>query len=171
MRYFLYEYETALATEQGGSPIVQWDEVNNHDLQDTIEHILPQSISDQPYWQKRFTEEQHSQYVHDLGNLTLTTHNSTYQNKPFPEKKGSVTAQEHCYAKSALFVEKELEQWDTWEALTIDERRGRLLEWAQKRWAIDYSEAGDTNGDAEMEEPSGEMDDDNLQVDYEGVTQ
>ena len=139
LRYFLYEYETALASEQGASPIVPWDELNSRDLQDTVEHILPQSISDQPYWKERFTTQQHEQYAHDLGNLTLTKHNSVYKNKPFPEKKGSVSAQGHCYAKSPLFVERDLTQWNDWDTNAVNERRSKMLEWAGSRWAVKHN--------------------------------
>ncbi len=140
LRYFLYEYEVALASEQGASPIATWDEIWNRDLQDTIEHVLPQTISDRPYWEGRFTTQEHQRYVHDLGNLSLTKHNSTYQNKPFPEKKGAVDAAGHCYAKSPLYLERELTQWYDWDADTIDERRLKLLEWGKKRWAVDASD-------------------------------
>ncbi len=139
LRYFLYEYETALALNQGASPIVTWDELRKSDLQDTIEHILPQSIDDQPSWKKRFRRT-HQRYVHDLGNLTLTKHNSHYLNKPFRDKKGRVDAKEHCYAKSPLYVERELTQWEDWTPSTIEERRAKLLDWATARWAVDLSE-------------------------------
>ena len=74
------------------------------------------------------------QYTHDLGNLTLTKHNSVYSNKPFPEKKDSVSAQGHCYVKSPLFVERELTQWNDWDTDAVDKRRSMLLEWARNRW-------------------------------------
>ena len=73
-----------------------------------------------------------------LTNLTLTKHNSTYQNKPFPDKKGKTEAIGHCYAKSPLYVARQLTQWDNWDANAIDERRSTLLEWARHRWTIDW---------------------------------
>ena len=136
LRYFLYEYEVALASEQGASPIMTWGEIRNRDLQDTIEHVLPQSISGQPYWESRFETQDHQRYLHDLGNLTLTKHNSTYQNKPFPDKKGVVSAAGHCYANSPLYVERQLTQWEHWDAHTVEERRSKLLEWARHRWTV-----------------------------------
>ena len=158
LRYFLYEYETALATEQRGTLSVPWDELNSRDLQDSIKHILPQSISGQSYWEERFTGARHAQYAHDLGNLTLTRHNSTYLNKPFPEKKGSVNAESHCYAKSPFFVERELTQWEDWDADAIDERRTRLLEWAKQRWAIESSVPTETVGEIDPDEPNEDAD-------------
>ena len=148
LRYFLYEYEIALALTQGSSPIVTWDELRKRDLRDTIEHILPQSIDDQVYWKTRFRGT-HQRYVHDLGNLTLTKHNSYYVNNPFSAKKGRVDAKGHCYAKSPLYVERELTQWNDWRISAIEERRAKLLKWAMARWAIDLSELEDKEHDAE----------------------
>ena len=46
LRYFLYEYESHLALGLGGSPKIHWSET---DGADSIEHILPQYIGEQPY--------------------------------------------------------------------------------------------------------------------------
>ena len=156
LRYFLYEYETHLASEQGASPIVTWDELRKRDLRNSIEHILPRSIDGRPYWQEKFTRAEHERYVHDLGNLTLTKHNSHYSNKPFPEKKGAVGAEvEHCYAESPLYVERELMEWGDWDVSAIEERRARLLEWARARWAVDLNGRGHGEHEPEWDEDDG----------------
>ena len=152
LRYFLYEYENHLASDQGASPIVTWDELRKRDLQDTIEHILPQSIDQKPYWQERFQGQNHPKYLHDLGNLTLTKHNSYYLNKPFLEKKGTVDAQGHCYAKSPLYVERELTIWHDWTISTIEERRSRLLEWAKERWSVNLADIDGTGRGPDLPE-------------------
>ena len=147
LRYFLYEYESDAARKEGASPKLLWEELLG--LPDTGEHILPQKISGRPYWEERFTHEEHEQYIHDLGNLTLTKHNASYGNKPFPDKKGEVGATEHCYAKSSLYIERELTHWEHWDAAAIDARRSRLLEWARKRWAVDLSGLSDEGHEPE----------------------
>ena len=153
LRYLLYEYETALAARQHASPKITWDELRRHDLQDTIEHILPQSIDNQPYWKKRFRKRAHENYMHDLGNLTLSRHNSNYGNKPFPEKKGHAASDvEHCYAKSSLYVERELVVWDEWDAAAIDRRRDLLLEWARDRWAVDLGSVSDDAAEPDVDD-------------------
>ncbi len=154
LRYFLYEYETSLARQAGDSPKVRWDEILRRDLKDTVEHILPQSIDDQPYWKRRFRGRSHERNVHDLGNLTLTKHNSTLSNKSFTEKKGSPTAKEHCYSKSSLYIERELTQWDHWTPEAIEERRTKLLEWVRERWGVDLPGNGE-NTDFEPEDDDG----------------
>ena len=140
LRYFLYEYEFCLAHETGASPEVSWSEFRERDLKDTIEHILPQSIEGQSYWRKRFKTEEHEIYVHDLGNLTLTKHNSHYSNKSFPRKKGEFDAKRRCYANSPLHMERALSGWNDWKASAIDERRADLLGWARSRWAVDLND-------------------------------
>ena len=56
-------------------------------LENTIEHILPQTPTDE-YGTSRFDEEERRTLTHDLGNLCLTYHNSSYGNKPLPAKRG-----------------------------------------------------------------------------------
>ena len=152
LRYFLNEYERHLALERGGSPKVPWSET---DGADSIEHILPQYIGDQPFWQERFDADSHEQYVHDIGNLTLTKGNSSLSNKPFPNKKGDKGTQGYCYEKSLFVQESELaEKWNDWTVATIDERRAMLLRWAKERWHVDF---GNNTGD--MYDPDDESGD------------
>ena len=140
LRYFLYEYEQHLAEARGGTPKVDWTLVSSGN---TIEHILPQSIENRPYWQNRFELDVHEAYKHDLGNLTLTADNPSLSNKPFPDKKGERDSEKPCYANSLLLEESDLTRWDEWTTESIDKRREMLLEWAQVRWAIDFSENTD----------------------------
>ena len=134
LRYFLYEYEQHLAVKRGGSPKVDWTGVRGSK---TIEHVLPQSIEEQPYWQDRFDSGKHEDYRHDIGNLTLTEDNSFLGKKSFPEKKGQMHSLKRCYANSLLLQERELTKWDDWNAEAIDKRRAMLLRWAKERWRID----------------------------------
>ena len=136
LRYFLYEYEIHLSANNGASPKVAWGDLPR-ELKNTIEHILPQSITGQRYWESRFSHGEHQRCAHDLGNLTLTKQNSSLSNKPFPEKKGEVGLDKSCYANSPLYAERELGAWEDWTPASIRERREKLLEWARIRWAVD----------------------------------
>ena len=149
LKYMLYEYEIHLASEKGASPIVEWNEVRDHDLQDTIEHILPQTIDNIPYWRQRFRQRSHEKYLHNLGNLSLTKHNSQYSNKPFPDKKGSLEEKSICYATSPFYMERELATWDDWDVSAIEDRKSRLIRWAKDRWSVDL---GDVDGTLEPED-------------------
>ncbi len=152
LRYFLYEYEQDLASAKGASPKINWTDVISTGLKDTIEHILPQSIENQPYWQNHFDKSTHKIYMHDIGNLTLTKHNSSLGNKPFPEKKGANGAKYPCYAESPFFQEQELAQYDYWTVEAINERRSKLLAWVKNRWHVDFSSV-------EVVEPGSDDDD------------
>ena len=160
LRYFLYEYEEHLAAQHNASPRVSWDDLTKKDRQDTIEHVLPQTISGQPYWQDRFTAQDHAQRRHDLGNLTLTMHNPFYGNKPFPDKKGAIDCTNHCYAKSSFYVERDLTRWQDWNAEAIAKRRAKLLEWAKSRWSFDAS--GSENSPQETVAEAEEYNDDSV---------
>ena len=158
LRYFLYEYEEHLAAEKGALPKISWQEVARADLKDTIEHVLPQYIGDRPYWQERFTSSEHEEYVHDIGNLTLTKWNSHYSNKPFPEKRGEFGSGEKCYAEAPFYQELELAQQENWTKESIDSRRAKLNAWAKERWRVDFSDVDDAG--AQDDEPNDEGQDD-----------
>ncbi|GAA8815986.1 DUF262 and DUF1524 domain-containing protein [Helicobacter pylori] len=55
----------------------------------TIEHIMPQTLTEE--WEKDLGQDYeriHTQYLHTIGNLTLTGYNPEYSNKSFQEKQG-----------------------------------------------------------------------------------
>ena len=60
----------------------------------SIEHIIPQNQNNSnlpPHWQQELGENYQqvwAKYLHTLGNLTLTAHNSELGNKSFADKKG-----------------------------------------------------------------------------------
>ena len=145
LKYFLYEYEERLASRKGASPKIGWSEVAREGLKDTIEHILPQTIKGVPYWKERFDAETHQEYLHDIGNLTLTKHNPQLGNKPFPKKKGALDSKFPCYAKAPFYQEQELAQYEDWNTDAIDKRRAKMLKWAKERWAVDFGDVGDSS--------------------------
>ena len=56
----------------------------------TIEHILPQNPSLSAAWQQDLGpewERVQKQWLHTLGNLTLTGYNAEYSDHPFAEKR------------------------------------------------------------------------------------
>jgi len=94
----------------------------------TIEHILPQTLSQE--WKDALgseAEKVHQTLVHTFGNLTLTGYNSKLGNRPFLEKK-SLLENTHI----------ELNRWiiqkSGWGAPEIEERAKILLEIANKIW-------------------------------------
>lgn len=136
VNYLLYEYESHLARKSGGSPRIHWEQV---DSVESIEHILPQHIGANEYWNDRFDPQTHEEIKHDLGNLTLTKGNSALGNRSYPEKKGSHETKRYCYVNSLLQVERELPvRWPDWTRESIEQRRECLLSWAKSRWRVEF---------------------------------
>ncbi len=100
----------------------------------SLEHVLPQSLSD-PYWISRFIPEQHKLLVHKLGNLTLLSgkKNSAAQNYDFEKKK-------KVYLERGRKVSFDLTQdvckESEWTEGVIKKRQEELVEKAQEIWTI-----------------------------------
>ena len=99
----------------------------------TIEHIMPQNLSDE--WVEALGGEEKSEliqqkWLHTLGNLTLTGYNPEYGNKPFPEKRDM----EGGFNESPLHLNEGLGQVDEWNESAIKDRAERLARLATKIW-------------------------------------
>ncbi len=101
----------------------------------TIEHILPQNESLLLWWQQALGEnwqEIQEQWVHTLGNLTLTGYNAEYGDRPFPEKRDMVGG----FRESPLRLNEGLAKLDTWNEETIQLRAERLAKLAVEIWPM-----------------------------------
>ena len=90
----------------------------------SVEHIMPQTL--QPNWVKMLGpdyEKVHDEYVHTLGNLSITGYNSVMSNKSFEEKK--VTLLEKS---KAVFLNKDVIDKSSWSKDEIKARGKRLAE-------------------------------------------
>jgi len=99
----------------------------------TIEHIMPQNdvLSDQ--WRKALGEDWkrvHDQYLHTLGNLTLTGYNSEYSDRPFLEKRDM----EGGFSHSPLKLNEGLGTCEQWNEAAIQERAKKLADRAVQIW-------------------------------------
>jgi uncharacterized protein with ParB-like and HNH nuclease domain len=94
----------------------------------TIEHVMPQTLTDA--WKASLGEswdEDHDQYLHTLGNLTLTSYNSELSNEPFAEKK-------HRFADSHVEMNKYFSGVERWTSEEIDRRSEVLTGLALSIW-------------------------------------
>ncbi len=99
----------------------------------TIEHILPQNEKLSTEWREALGEDWQDvqqQYLHTLGNLTLTGYNSEYSDHPFATKRDM----EGGFKDSPLRLNKGLGQLETWDANEIQKRAGRLADDALQIW-------------------------------------
>lgn len=99
----------------------------------TIEHILPQTLT--TAWRAELGEEAeeiHAQWVHRLGNLTITGYNSSYSNLPFAQKKTA----EHGFDSSPYRINAYVKSQTRWGAEQIAERTRALAEQALELWPL-----------------------------------
>ena len=99
----------------------------------TIEHVLPQSPTDE-YWLERFDEEyERSQWTDRMGNLVPLNGRKNYKvsNKPFTDKY-----EEYFAKKSDFPLVTELERYDEWTPDYLQERHKRLIDEAKEIWLL-----------------------------------
>ena len=97
----------------------------------TIEHVLPQTLSEE--WREHLgslgqdPDEVHRDLVHTLGNLTLTAFNGTLSNNPFERKR-------QIYGGSNLQLNHALAGNDAWGRAEILARADELASRAVEIW-------------------------------------
>lgn len=99
----------------------------------SIEHILPQNESLRTEWQEMLGnewEQVQRDWLHRLGNLTLTGYNSTYSDRPFDEKKSMPGG----FRESAVRLNRFVREQPVWTAEQIRERGECLANQALKIW-------------------------------------
>lgn len=103
----------------------------------TVEHIMPQAPSGE-WWEAlgcTVDEAVHAEYVHTIGNLTLTGYNSQYSNNPFNEKRDC----EYGFKDSGLRLNRMLSLCSTWNIHEIERRRDRIWKRFLKLWPMPVS--------------------------------
>lgn len=100
----------------------------------TVEHVLPQTMKD-PFWGERFSVEEHQEWVHKLGNLTLLSgsKNSSAQNSDFGKKKAVYNERNK---KVSFDLTKEVCSKSNWSPTIVRNRHDYLVEQAAKLWKI-----------------------------------
>lgn len=100
----------------------------------TIEHIMPQTLSDE--WKQQLGKNWEiikEKYLNTIGNLTLTAYNSNYSNLSFQKKK---TMEEKGFSFSKLFLNDYIKKCDEWGERQIKKRADILYKKAEKIWWI-----------------------------------
>ncbi|GAA9301302.1 hypothetical protein TH0274_03240 [Helicobacter pylori] len=99
----------------------------------TIEHIMPQKLTEK--WKKDLGQDYeriHTQYLHTIGNLTLTGYNSEYSNRSFQEKRDM----EGGFKNSPLSLNQGLRDLKSFGEEEILNRAKDLATRALKIWEI-----------------------------------
>lgn len=99
----------------------------------TVEHIMPQNPNLPLTWRQALGPDWQriqQQWLHTLGNLTLTAYNSEYSDRPFAQKRDMKAG----FKESPLKLNAGLGQTDTWNEQTIQARARHLAEMATHVW-------------------------------------
>jgi uncharacterized protein with ParB-like and HNH nuclease domain/predicted transport protein len=99
----------------------------------TIEHIMPQNQNLRAEWKADLGENWqriHEQYLHTLGNLTLTGYNSEYSDLPFSDKRDM----DGGFRQSPLKLNDGLGRCSTWNESSIQARAEKLAGIASQIW-------------------------------------
>lgn len=100
----------------------------------TIEHIMPQNPDAQSWKEDLGTETFHElqkQYLHTIGNLTLTGYNTEYADKGFNQKQNMKGG----YKDSTINLNKGLRELTKWDEEEIIKRAEKLHEISEKIWS------------------------------------
>ena len=99
----------------------------------TIEHIMPQNPNLSEEWKQGLGEnweEIQKNYLHVIGNLTLTGYNSELSDKSFIEKRDMKDG----FKDSAIRLNIYLQDLETWNENEIKKRTERLINKAKNIW-------------------------------------
>ncbi len=99
----------------------------------TIEHILPQNPELPSEWRKMLGDnwkEIHKEYLHTIGNITLTGYNSELSDRPFGQKKNI----EGGFDDSPIRLNEYMRTTDVWNVGHIQARAKLLAEKAKIIW-------------------------------------
>jgi len=89
-----------------------------------LEHIMPQTLS--PEWREELGEsyeQDHQEYVNNIGNITLIRHNQELGNRSFSEKRMTYDGQSGLQVTRNYVLD-----CDTWNVPSIQRRQGYLVD-------------------------------------------
>ncbi|WP_252895332.1 DUF262 domain-containing protein [Fructilactobacillus florum] len=87
-----------------------------------IEHVMPQTLSNDWRLAVVNVDSFHDRYVNTLGNLTLTKYNQEMSNAPFDKKRA-------VYQKSNIMITRNIpSDYDIWNATSIAKRTAQLTQ-------------------------------------------
>lgn len=105
------------------------------DLEKTVDLILPEKIAKGSEWEKAWSEEQHEEWVHSLGNLALTSKSNAKGGK---RKKGadatSWDAKVKAYKKESWPMTRTLAESESWDVEAVSENQQLALSMMELIW-------------------------------------
>ena len=114
-----------------------------------IEHVMPQTLT--PDWESHLGAEAfnvHSDWLHTVGNLTITGYNPELSNKSYVEKRS-------VYALSHFELNRYFGTCEAWDGAKIQERATKLFEISLQLWPRPAMPTADTPAATEKTAPAG----------------
>ncbi|WP_428071820.1 DUF262 domain-containing protein [Candidatus Avelusimicrobium alvi] len=96
----------------------------------TIEHVMPQTLTKKDWG--HISADKHEEFLHTLGNLTITGYNSELSNKSFEDKKKII--QENS---KAIILNSDILDKDKWNTSSIEARAQRLAQIVMEHYQIE----------------------------------
>ncbi|WP_436915485.1 DUF262 domain-containing protein [Acinetobacter gandensis] len=103
--------------------------LSNGKLVWSLEHVLPQKPTDNSHWCKEISEDDRLQWLHTLGNLTLTCYNSNLSNSEYQVKcnaKEKGTERAIGLKSGVVKINQDFVELDNWDVTNIRDRGLRL---------------------------------------------
>jgi uncharacterized protein with ParB-like and HNH nuclease domain len=142
VRYILSSIE--LAETQTDEIYTNFYQRNKKIFKWTVEHVFPQGDNIPKEWVDMISNgdlesarELKTQYVHKIGNLTLTGYNSKLSNMSFERKKNRLQDGKNIGYKNGLWLNEKLSKLDTWTVDNIKERTDLLVKKAVNLFAFE----------------------------------
>lgn len=102
----------------------------------SIEHVLPQTMYADSGWAKNWTEEQHKEWIHKIGNLVPLNKriNSSAQNYDFEEKKEKYFKSKN--GTSSYTLTTGVLNEDVWTPTVVENRQTSLIDIFADKWEL-----------------------------------
>ncbi|MDP3056900.1 MAG: HNH endonuclease family protein [bacterium] len=135
IRYFFFKYEESLSKNPAQKI---WNGIWNSNVDDTIEHVLPQNLNGE--W-SHFSKNEHEKYLNSIGNLCILSRGEN--TKALDKNFNGVNSKKEVYLNNLAIVslrdiyytdEKNKEERVVWDKEAIEERTERLLKFAKEQW-------------------------------------
>lgn len=114
--------------------LIRYSKIMNNEQKDfskyTIEHVMPQDLS---VWKQagiNINEELHREYLHTIGNLTLTPNNSLYSNFLFSDKQKLMRESE------AFVINNDFLYVNSWGIDEIKHRAEKIFTKINDNWTL-----------------------------------
>lgn len=140
-RYILCKLAESTMTQESWTDL--WKRTDKKVFVWTIEHIFPEGDNIPNCWvemiadgDKALAKKYLEDYVHKLGNLTITGYNSTLSNKSFEEKRDRTSKDGKRFIgyKNGLEINKDIASKDKWTVEDIQTRTALLVDELMKEY-------------------------------------